>query len=1188
MLYDDKKKPSKSDTVKKFIRESIDSFHSTLVTESKISISLAVFGNLGVGKSFFLNFLLNWGLPADQQVENGPLPSAKGGSQTPLPIYVKYGKTVKVLLHKQRRDDSPETWFPEANREANLDKQTLEDIRNLLRRKFQDLEQIGKSQDSRLKEERWVELQGPFPVFFELKNREMTSSGQLELEVDVEFVDVPGYGAETGNESISVELSKADVVLFFDSEGQLSERAVSPENIATIFRKHDEFEFTRRPKLVHVVNDRSNLSGDIDLLLQKKKEDLRKAWDLFLEYPSYEKERGKVPQLSGEAVLEKLQNESEVVYFNPAKKCSLLKKLKEVVKHHVEHVMIKRAVHPFLQKVHLAATRLKTRISRIKTTEKKNNTAIEIKEEVSFQIKPDENDESELVASFITQTDLPLQYKDVGSLFGFLYKHFIYSDETLDFLLNLLRWTLETFTNRLMYTLRNASWSTSKEAPSDLIDVAEILCESRVQQFCANSASAYLIDVLNKGKDRNPFTQKNQKAWSKANDEERKNLCRDFIYILLKRTYKSLEKETGERQRKSKSHFTLCELLKQDVKGLLAVQSLNDDADRRSLLELLVKKLQEVIQFCHQTIYDINPHPSLDIRKSISLPEKLVDKDEKSTIPIDSSHEKIVKEVKDLLLKPGPTAAANAIRKLETKLNCGKGGLDLPRPHKVENRLWAKVLINVLCDKDHFDIQLEDGFLLDQEDAKVGQLLVLAQKRLLAYQKSCVTCRIMKELSPFDDVISLRKSDQKRHCLEVLISPKVSHKLDEIRANFKDPSQSLAPIFIPSVRPGPTSEILGNYFLEEDPWNKGQRMNDGLKENDKEVLGEEMREEDSRSVLNIFLVVEQHHLEIFKATIARMQQPPENNVNLMYVVLPQRGRGSGVTMAIIKSLAECFRFSLYWTIDDDIQFMYQFDGNSRRWYKCSITGGLQFGQRVFQTCLGKAVKNLNEDQRDDLSEDATKDWEPWAKQIKRSANRLLVNDAFFSRLQRDPNLLHSPFAEAAKACGGDPDKEKKLIEYERQFVAECRKRIFDDTVNHIAGVSLAHESTKRYDYMSKYPNADYMCSEQRYQVVLHNGPALKGRNYVADEVIFSDEELQVVDKSKRDSPYWGIKGSAKSFIHTLKLSGVIGYQVIRVVHSHKKLADAFDRPQTKKDEDEDEDENENENEDINMEADQQN
>ena len=330
--------------------------------------------------------------------------------------------------------------------------------------------------------------------------------------------------------------------------------------------------------------------------------------------------------------------------------------------------------------------------------------------------------------------------------------------------------------------------------------------------------------------------------------------------------------------------------------------------------------------------------------------------------------------------------------------------------------------------------------------------------------------------------------------------------------------------------------------------------------------------------------MQQHHLETFKATIDRMQQPPTNNVNLLYVVLPQRGRGIGVTMAIIKSLAECFRFSLYWTIDDDIQFMYQFGGNSRRWYNCSITRGIQFGQRVFQTCLEKTVRDLKEGERADLFEDATGDWEQWAKQIKRRANKLLVEDGSFSHLQRNPGLLHSPFDEASKACGDDPGKEEKLIDYERQFVAECRKRTFDDTLNHIVGVSLAHESSKHYDYMSKYPKADYMCSEQRYQVVLHNAPALKGRNYVADEVLFSDEEFQVNDINKRDSFYWGTKGSAKSFIHTLKLSGVIGYQVIRVVHSHKKLTDAFNRAQTKKDEDE----NKNENDDINMEADYQN
>ena len=1175
MLYEDKKKVSKPDTVmKKVIRESIDIFHSILVTENKICISLAVFGNQGVGKSFFLNFLLNWGLPADQQVENGPLPSARGGSQTPLPIYVKYGKTVKVLLHKKKEGDSLETWF----KEAKLERKTLKDVRDLLKRKFQLLEQIGKSQDSNLKEEGWVELQGPFPVFFELKNREMTSSGQLELEVDVQFVDVPGYGTETGNDSISVELSKADVVLFFDGQGQLLDSPVSAEDIAAIFRKYDQFEFSRRPKLVHIVNDRrvSTSTLDMDLLPQKKKEDLSKAWDLFLESSTYEDERMKVPWLSGEAVLEKLRDESEVVYFNPAEHCSLFKKLKEVVKQHVDHVIIKQVVHPFLQKVRITATRLKTQIQdRIKRTEKGNDKVIEIIE-VSFQIKPDKNDESELVASFLTQTDLPLRCKNIGDLFGFLYGHFIYSNETLDFLLNLLRNAVETYTNRLIYTLRKAN-------RSDLVEIVEILCESRVQQFFATSASAHLIGVLNEGKDRIPVTRKNKSVWSKASNEEKKNLCRDFIYILLDRTYKSLEKETGDGKHKRKSHFTLCQHLKQDVKDLLAVGSLKDDANRRPLLQLLAKKLREVILFCDQTIYEINPHPSLDIRKNISLPEEMVDKDEKSTIPIESNHEKIVKEVKDLFLKPSPKAASNAIRKLETKLSFRKDSLQSPLPDKVDNRLWAMVLINVLCDQDHFDIQLEDDFLLDQQDAEVKRLLMLARKHLVAYQKSCVTCRIVKEPSPSDDVIRLRKSAQERYCFEVLISPKVSDKLDEIRTNFKDLSKSLAPIFIPSIRPGPTPEILGNYFLEEDPWSKGQGTNDSLKEQDKEVLGEEVREEESSSVLNIFLVVEQDHLERFKATVKRTQEPSVNNVNLMYVVLPQRGRGIGVTRAIIKSLAECFRFSLYWTIDDDIQFMYQFDGNSRMWYKCSITRGLQFGQRVFQTCLKKTVKVLKEDERADLFDDATSGWEPWAKQIKRSAHKLLVHDESFSRLQRNLSLLYSPFAEAAKGCGGDPGKEKKLMDYERLFVAKCRERIFDDTVNHIAGVSVAHESSKRYEYMSKYPNADYMCCEQRYQVVLHNAPALKGRNYVADEVIFSDEEFQVNDKSKHDSLYWGIKGSTKSFNHTLKLSGVIGYQVIRVVHSHKRwLADAFSRAQTKKDEDESDSENDD---DINMETD---
>lgn len=76
LLYDDKKKPRGPDKIKKLIRQSIDNFHNKLVSDSKICISLAVFGPLGAGKSFLLNFILNQGLPKMYQVKYGPLPSA--------------------------------------------------------------------------------------------------------------------------------------------------------------------------------------------------------------------------------------------------------------------------------------------------------------------------------------------------------------------------------------------------------------------------------------------------------------------------------------------------------------------------------------------------------------------------------------------------------------------------------------------------------------------------------------------------------------------------------------------------------------------------------------------------------------------------------------------------------------------------------------------------------------------------------------------------------------------------------------------------------------------------------------------------------------------------------------------------------------------------------------------------------
>ena len=1146
-LYDDKKKPARSRPVKKFIRESIDSFHSKLITESKISITLAVFGTQGKGKSFVLNSLLNWRLPDACKIANGPLPSGSGISKTHLPIYVKYSKKVQVL-YKQKEEKlnevSPDVWFPE----EELRSDTLTRVKNLLITKFEDQKSLS--------EERCVELQGPFPVLQDLKRRQVTTSGNLELEVDVEFVDVPGPGDEIGDESVGSALSKADVVLFFGS-GE-SGRPVSAADIAQIFQRHEGFEFTSRPKLVHIVNDRREtsevLSCNFDLLQKEKEEDLERAWSNFLSSTSYQDERAKVPQLNGEMLLETLSKESEVIYFHPQNP-GFLDSLKCVLHNHARSVNIKQIVHPFLQKVHCAAKKLKIRIGSSLYREKKKCKPIELMEGEAavFKMGIDSDKLSTLVRSFISQTDLPLQ-SDFENVYHFLYEEFLYSSERLDFMLDMLKESLDTFSSNQIHSFRNANWPTLQDAPSDLIELVKILCESRVEQFLANSARAYLVQVLDKGKDRCPFDRAVKKRWSNASDEEKKELCDGFLHTLLNQTAVYLEKGTRNKQSK-KSHFQLIEQLKQDVKELFAVKSLGDDASKPDLLKRWCKLLQIVISFCTKAIRDINPHPSLDVQADISLPEKMVDKDEDSSIPLRSNYEEIVKEVTELLVKPR-ARGTDSIRKLETKLKMGKNSLDPRELQNVDQLDWAKALVNVLCDKDHFDIKLEPSLALDRQNDEHLKLLKQTRKRLFAHQKSSAHCKIVKGQPLPENEIHLRKSKEEENCLEALISSKMSETLNAIREKFKDRSQYVAPIFIPTIRSGPTPDNVGNYFLEEDPWGKEVMLGDREEESAEEGV-KEGKSQSNVPELNVFLVVEPHQLETFQTTIASLRPPQASNVNLMYVVLPQKGRGIGVTRAIIKILAECLDFDLYWTIDDDIQFMYQFDGNDRRWHKCSLTRGLLFGQRVFQTCLEKTVRKLSFQERFELYLKFESKFSTFAEKAKGEACSLLIDASKFAEVQKNRSLLHQPFTTVD--CGDDIQKEEKLKVLEQEFVKECSNHLFNDTINHIAGVSIAHEASKKYDFMSKYPTADYMRSDQRYQVVLNNTCALRGRNFVTDEVIFLDEEWQVNDKNKRNTPYWGIRGSDKSFCRALDVGGVIGYRVIRIVHSETKLKNVFNR-----------------------------
>jgi len=1128
MLYNKQKEPGKREKVRKLIRESIDNFHCTLIEESKISISLAVAGLLGVGKSFFLNFLLTWGLSSAE----GPLPSAEGGSQTPIPIKVKYAENVQVLLHKKEAGAIPDVWFPE----EELGNDTFARVNSVLTLNFQNIESLSDA--------RCVELQGPFPIFSGLKEKKMTSSSQLELDIDVEFVDVPGFGDETADPLTSVELSNADVILFF--KGGQGGRSVSSMDIARIFRWQEELKFTSRPKFVYIEKGGGSL--------REKKEDLRKAWSRFFSSSSddkampswYRDVRTKLPQLTGDALLEKLSYESDVICFHPEDGSDdVFMALKSVISDHFQSVKVKKTIHPFLLKVHWATKKLKTRIGQLITTQKRNpiaNKREPVKDTIFVMLKY-QNEASDLVTSFIEGANVPLQ-TDFQGLYHFLYDKFLHSSETLAFLWNMLKESMEAFTEELI-----ANCCTMQEVSPDVKVLVEILCESRVQQFFAVSTAAYVRPFLEQGKNRNPLADK-AKCWADASAQEKKELCSTFLDILLNQSERALEEESRTGHGK-KSHFDLIKQLKEDVMDLAALGSLSNASSMPEILKKLHGKMQTIIKFCNSSIRSINPHPSLDVEANFTLPEpKDVKLAKEEEAPM-SSHREIIEEMTKLLRR----RPADAIHKLETKLRMNFGDLELRQPQGVDQQLWAKVLVNVLSDKDHFDIELEPGLVVDYGDSHVKRLLGLARERLFAHQRSFVTCTIINGQSLPENEIHLKKSCQEKYCLEVLISSEMSKKLDSIREEFQDLSKRLAPIFIPTIRPGPTQDIQGNYFLEEDPWSKFEVTDDRLEEDG----GRVHKEVEDGSVKNIFLVVEPKHLRTIRTTIDGLLHPGASKDKLAYVVLPQNGRGIGVTRAIIKSLAECLNFSFYWTIDDDIQFMYQFDGNARRWHKCSLIRGLLFGQRVFQSFLEKASKPISDKGRYDLFYAITDHWPPYANQIKREALTRLVDSKYFAEVQKNPSLLHSPFAKISEDCGGDAGKEEVLQACVQDFVKKCRERLFEDSINRIGGISLAHESTKRYDYVSKYPTADCMRSNQRYQVVLNNTHALKGMNFVTDEVIFHAEEYQIDDSIKRNTPYWGIRGEDKSFCRALDVSGVIGYQVIRIVHSHKRLRNVFDR-----------------------------
>ncbi len=1147
---------------RKQVQESLGDFHGRLVLDSNMTINIAVFGTEGAGKSTLLNFLLNegtiQGVPSDL-LNEGPLPSGKGTRQTRLPIYVNYANSVQVLLHKNRDELKPEVLFPNSELEAQAEN-SLTTVRDCLKKVFQ--------KEDVLEDATHIELQGPFSIFPYLEERKITSSNHLELKVNVKLVDLPGLREDQKGDKVLIsELSKADLILFFTS-GQEG-REVTPHDLANVFRQHGNFDFPSRPKLIHVV--KASASDNFDVMHQVNQGVLENVWKEFFDdvegNKCYKLSREKLPSLGGEDLLNKLKEESEVLVFHPDNE-GFLAGLKDALSRHIKNVKTKKAFHPSLKELHRIAKNLNKTIPSSASRAKKAPQDFRkvTVENPPFEIIPDEKEKEDLIESFLaTDEEDILQQEDIEEV----YKDFMYADETSRFVQERLQIALNNVSDKLITSVENGYRNASLDFSDILRALAEMFCNGKVQRYCAHRALRYFHWFLQNFKVCKP-TSKERKTWSTYRKEDRKGLLTKFLVNLLGKVLKRLETARGCGG--DISPLKVREFLKNGIEELFSVRSLEKVPSNPKVLK---GKLQQVIDFSRKAIRECNPEFDLSSLDSYDhtkdFPEQIKMRSiDNSKSKISCAHERIIKEMVQLL----KSEKGDPVRELEKKLKFEKSYKALAPPMNVDPGKWPFALLTVLSDKDHFAFPLDDDFALDDK------ILTLARKRLFAFRRSRVECQIVKTHSIPSDEIRVQKHTEQPNVLQASMTSETQKDLDRICTSFTDCKTQLAPIFIPTIRPGPQQNRMGNYFLQEDPW-KTKNESESETENVDESALLEFKEEgpwktenesenetenvDESALLefNIFLVVEERHLEDLKSTIEKKTPPADRKINLKYIVLPQNGRGIGVTRAIIKSLAECFKFDLYWTIDDDIKFMYQFNENDRRWHKCTFGRGLLFGQRVFQDCRQPALKQLQPDVLNNLVDDALDLWPRWAKKSRsrREARSRLVDEAKLQKLMDSPGLLHSPFTDEiiSEDCGEDDAKKKELKEVERKFVEECRSHLFEDAINHIAGVSLAHKSTGKSDYMGNYPSSHYMRSTQRYQVVLHNAPALKGMNYVTDEMIFLEQENQITEKERRNTGYYGIRHCDKSFSRALEVSGIFGYQVICIHHVHKKgLVNAYE------------------------------
>ena len=406
-----------------------------------------------------------------------------------------------------------------------------------------------------------------------------------------------------------------------------------------------------------------------------------------------------------------------------------------------------------------------------------------------------------------------------------------------------------------------------------------------------------------------------------------------------------------------------------------------------------------------------------------------------------------------------------------------------------------------------------------------------------------------------EDVIVIQRHVQQSLLKATLTAP----LLERLRRLATPAGDDLCPILIPSFRCGPGED--GSDVASGNLWLDGQVGDTRYDDEARAALGLEGKK------ATIIVLCEPRNVQRFLRNFGKDSKAAgcHPNTRLVWALLPMSRAGFGIAMSMGKLLAEALSFSRYWTVDDDLKAVHQWD-NPGRWFLASLRRCLVFGQRVLQHATEGCFHRLSAEDVYECAEMgadvATTLQPPAQKALRKQLFGLLnaVQEADADGLVRDPELLlQRQLVEAGPSeyASARALTQTEWLAVRSAMVREVEQRGRAD-LDSIAGISISHARNKRLGYVHKGAGGNYRRS--RYQCVLHNAAALFGRNLVPDEVLLAhqpwhdllsdDIPIALAQQMKmyRHDPRNGCKTADRQFTRGLDGLGVRGYQAFNFAH----------------------------------------